>query len=81
MDQPNNSKTRLLIIITSAYFVAGVILGKQYNQCAPIVHYMTDWSLQRIKQYCDKKHWKYQEFNSPKVTPVLLNILGSSSIG
>jgi len=51
----------VLIRIESSYFVAGIIVGEQYNKCAPIVHYMRDWSIQKIKNYCSKKGWRYQE--------------------
>jgi hypothetical protein len=55
------SQMGVLIRIESPYFTAGIVIGEKYNKCAPIVHYMKNWSIQKIKNYCSKKGWKYQE--------------------
>jgi len=59
--QTSTTKTEKLIRIESSYFVAGITIGDTYNKCAPILHYMKDWDIQKIKNYCSKKGWKLQE--------------------
>jgi hypothetical protein len=50
-----------LISIETSYFSAGLVIGEKYNKCAPILHYMKDWDIQKIKNYCSKKGWKFQD--------------------
>lgn len=57
-----------LIRIESPWFVAGVewrtySVGNTtfYNhRCAPIIHYMRDWGVIRILNYCAKRGWKWK---------------------
>jgi len=55
----------MFITIKSSYFVAGLQLVKirdnYKNKCAPIISYMNDWDLEKIKAYCIKKKWEYRE--------------------
>lgn len=46
-----------LLIISAPHYVAG-LLYKQ--QAAPIIQYMTDWDIEKIKAYCSKKGWIVQ---------------------
>lgn len=45
----------MLLQITSDYFVAGVKVGED---AAPIIKYMSQWSFDKIVEYCYKKGWK-----------------------
>ena len=50
-----------LIIIESSYFVAGIVYNTSAGEAiiiAPIIKYMKQWSISKIIQYCEKKHWK-----------------------
>ena len=50
-----------LIRIEARHFVAGIELyvgPKMENRCAPILHYMKDWSAGDIVRYCFRKGWK-----------------------
>jgi hypothetical protein len=52
-----------LVRITSPHFCAGLIFTHDpngYNVCAPILHYMRDWSSHKIITYCLNKEWKLQ---------------------
>lgn len=51
----------MLIQITSPYFCAGIELqdGKVVRQ-APILGYMFGWTLDRVKEYCDRKDWEIE---------------------
>lgn len=48
----------MTIRITSSYFVAGVVPGER---AAPIIKYMQEWTPVRIREYCKKKGWVYEE--------------------
>jgi hypothetical protein len=50
----------MLIRITSSYFCAGIVRDHQYTKCAPIIHYMKDWSIIKIERYCFKKGWMFE---------------------
>lgn len=45
----------MLYRISSNYFVAGYDI--ETGNIAPIIRYMQGWSLERIKEYCQKKGW------------------------
>lgn len=47
----------MLLRITAPHFCAGIEVGVTDGRCAPILHYMRRWSLQRIKEYCASKRW------------------------
>ena len=48
----------MLIRITSTYFCAG--FDTKTKQIAPIIVYMKNWPVSRIRDYCFKKKWKFQ---------------------
>lgn len=52
----------MLIRISAAHFVAGLIIGPP-NICAPIISYMRNWDLQKIKNYCKSKNWNFEKLN------------------
>lgn len=60
--------TKDFIRIESSFFVAGIEWNayyvcrvKQYkHRCAPIIHYMSTWSLEKILEYCAKRGWKWK---------------------
>lgn len=47
-----------MVRITSPYFVAGYDLRN--NRIAPIIKYMKNWSIEKIKNYCQKKQWEIE---------------------
>lgn len=51
----------MLYRIVAPYFVAGIIIIKDnVVQTAPIVHYMRDWNLARVRSYCRQKQWEIE---------------------
>lgn len=44
----------MTVRITAPHFVAGVVVGKR---AAPIVKYMINWDMKRIRDYCLGKGW------------------------
>jgi hypothetical protein len=36
------------------------ILDTESGRCAAWLRFLKDWSINDIKEYCDKKGWKYQ---------------------
>lgn len=48
----------MLLRITSKYFVAGFDFNKK--RIAPIIKYMRYWSIEQIKEYCNKKNWRLE---------------------
>jgi hypothetical protein len=50
----------LLVRITAPHFCAGLRLCRDGNACAPILQYMRDWSLSRIRNYCRDMEWKLE---------------------
>jgi hypothetical protein len=59
----------MLLRISSNYFVAGVVLNPDLfndwvvRKCAPILHYMNSWKLEKVFEYCTKKGWKVEQLN------------------
>jgi len=51
----------MLLRILAPHFVAGVEIRTGGNRCAPILSYMKDWSLAKIRAYCRKKMWELEE--------------------
>jgi hypothetical protein len=57
----------MLIRIVSSYFVCGIVLQADLfgdflvSKAAPIVKYMNGWTYDRVKDYCWKKGWDYEE--------------------
>lgn len=54
---------KIIVHIDAPHFNAGCILLKKNErviQAAPIIKYMFNWELDRIKSYCNKKGWKYE---------------------
>lgn len=41
--------------IKAPHFTAGGEVGGRF---APIIKYMSDWSVERIKAYCNRKGWE-----------------------
>jgi len=53
--------TSTLVRIISPYFVCGIVVkDHKVVESAGIVRYMVDWSSQKVRDYCDKKGWKYE---------------------
>lgn len=48
----------MIIRIDAPHFCAGVVIKEPHNKCAPVVHYMKDWTVGRIMDYCFSKGWK-----------------------
>lgn len=48
----------MLIRITAPHFCAGI--DTERKLIAPIIAYMRDWSVDRIRAYCRKKGWAMQ---------------------
>lgn len=49
----------MLIRITTPWFVAGVeVLPSGKKRAAPIIHYMKDFTVNKIFSYSKKKGWK-----------------------
>ena len=48
----------MLIIITSSYFVSGY--DTDTGNIAPIIKYMKGWDVDKIRLYCNYKHWKLE---------------------
>lgn len=44
-----------LLIISAPHYVAGLIYKER---AAPIIQYMIDWDIEKIRAYCAKKNWK-----------------------
>ena len=51
------SDCRTLYRIVARHFVAGIEIGHPRHRCAPIVHYMADWTPDAIVAYCRRKGW------------------------
>ena len=54
----------VLIQITAPHFCAGITI-KEYKviEVAPIVHYMKDWTMDRVIEYCKTKSWRLEIVN------------------
>lgn len=55
-----------LIRIEAPYFVAGLVYNeetKKARRWAPILSYMSNWSLDDIRAYCKKRDWKLEELD------------------
>lgn len=55
-----------MIRITSPWFVVGLELHKdsvRVSRAAPVVKYMTGWTLAQVSAYCRKRHWKMEYRN------------------
>ena len=51
----------MILQIDSGYFCAGVVLDNdRVQRTAPIVKYMLGWTLQRVRDYCERKSWRLQ---------------------
>jgi len=48
----------MLIRITSKYFCAG--FDTDTGNIAPIIKYMKNWSITKIKDYCRNKQWHFE---------------------
>jgi len=51
-----------LILIKAPHFIAGIVLiNGQATVCAPIVEWLTGWTIDGIIDVCNKKkwHWEY----------------------
>lgn len=49
----------MLIQIQSRYFTAGcVLLDNKVKLCSPIIQYMQNWAIEKVKLYCKKKKWR-----------------------
>ena len=51
----------MLFRIVAPHFVAGIDYGIRY---APIVKYMTNWSIKQIITYCATKRWEIKIYES-----------------
>ena len=50
--------------IISPHFCCGIVVKeRKVIEAAHIVRYMTGWSSQRVRDYCDQKGWKYDKIN------------------
>ncbi|MBF0102055.1 MAG: hypothetical protein HQK77_14225 [Desulfobacterales bacterium] len=50
-----------MIRITAPHFVAGLeIKDRIVVRAAPIIRYMVGWPIGTVKDYCDKKGWKFE---------------------
>lgn len=57
-----------MVLIEAPHFCAGLYGdGIGLWDCAPIINYMKDWSIGRIKLYCRKKGWSCDIFDSDGV--------------
>jgi hypothetical protein len=56
----------VLLRINSQYFVAGVVVG---GRAAPIIKYMSAWSEEQIRAYCQRKGWKVEEVRDAVDSP------------
>lgn len=45
----------MIVQVTAPYFTAGIVVGKR---AAPIVRYMTSWSVDAIRTYANRKGWR-----------------------
>jgi hypothetical protein len=51
-----------LIRIVAPHFVAGAVaVDGKVTFFAPIISYMRGWGIDRVKNYCTKKGWGYDE--------------------
>lgn len=52
-----------MIQILAPRFVAAVIFDEKdiVKETAPILFYMNNWSLDRVKSYCNSKNWEIKE--------------------
>lgn len=60
-------KHRGLYRITSPRFVAGFEATAELRvviNSAPILRYMQGWSINKVKEYCRKKHWRLKELDA-----------------
>lgn len=54
-----------LIRITSDFFVAGLDVEEdRVIASAPIIHYMLDWTVERVKDYAKKRKWEIEEIEA-----------------
>lgn len=69
-----NAKSRdlidiiLMLRIKSNYFTASLDIenGKVVGS-VPIIHYMLDWSVEKVRDYAKKKKWKVEEIETGTV--------------
>jgi hypothetical protein len=48
--------------IISDFFTCGIVVSnKVVIEAAPIVKYMVGWETERVRNYCDKRGWKYDK--------------------
>lgn len=51
-----------VIQVESSYFCAGLeVENGTVVSAAPIIHYMLDWSVEKVKAYATKKGWVVRE--------------------
>jgi hypothetical protein len=52
----------MLLRVTANHFIAGIIVRPKNrgNNCAPILSYMSSWTVDKIKAYCLQKGWKVE---------------------
>ncbi len=51
--------------ITAPHFCAGLTLGHgRIEETAPILAYMRGWSIERVRDYCDRKGWTVEALES-----------------
>lgn len=59
------AKAAIVLRIKADHFVAGVeIYNRGPNRCAPILKYMTNWSYQKILNYCKQRKWHVEELQT-----------------
>jgi hypothetical protein len=51
-----------LVRIEAKHFTAGIIMtpDDRVYKAAPILYYMSNWTLDQIEDYCKKKNWKME---------------------
>lgn len=49
-----------MIRITAPHFCAGITDGR----AAPILQYMKGWTVKRIREYCVKRGWSFEQFTT-----------------
>jgi hypothetical protein len=53
-------KSEALGRIEAPHFVAGIVFRDRIAvDAAPIVKYMHGWSVERVRDYCQRKEWEF----------------------
>jgi len=47
----------VMVRITAPHFCAGLVIGKC---AAPIIRYMRDWPIERVRRYCAARGWRIE---------------------